>query len=96
MSLMQTRIDRLTQILTTQFTPLRLDIVDQSALHAGHAGAAAGGETHYHVTLVTAQFAGLTRVARSRCVNQALADEFAGGLHALSLTLRAPDEDAPG
>lgn len=67
-------------------------MVDDSHRHAGHAGAAPGGETHYSVRVVTPAFAGLTRVARSRAVHEALAAEFAGGLHALALTLRTPEE----
>ena len=87
---MMTRADRLRTALATALSPAVLEIVDDSAKHAGHAGARAGGETHYSVLIVSARFEGLDRVARHRLVNQAVADEFAGGLHALSLTLRAP------
>ena len=59
-----------------------------------HAGARPGGETHYAVTLVAVAFEGQGRVARSRAVHAALTEEFASGLHALSLTLRAPGEAA--
>jgi BolA family transcriptional regulator, general stress-responsive regulator len=79
-------------LLKTQFTPLAFSLADESSRHAGHAGAHPGGETHYRLTMVSAAFAGLGRVARQRLVYQALADEFAGGLHALSLELRAPGE----
>ncbi len=72
--------------------PIALDVVDDSASHAGHAGARAGGETHYNVLVVSPQFTGLGRVARHRLVNQALAAEFDTGLHALSLVLKAPAE----
>jgi BolA protein len=71
-----------------------LQIVDDSARHAGHAGAQPGGETHFNVLLVSAAFQGVNRVARSRAVHAALEAEFAGGLHALSLTLRTPEEVA--
>lgn len=74
--------------------PARIEIVDQSARHAGHAGAAPGGETHYAVRVTAGAFDGLSRVARQRLVHAALAHEFAEGLHALSLTLRSPAEDA--
>jgi BolA protein len=80
-------------ILTGAFNPLRLVIEDDSARHAGHVGAAASGETHYSVTLVSELFNGRTRVERSRMVHDALANEFAAGLHALSLTLRSHHED---
>ncbi len=87
-----TRADRIATILTRDFAPLRLEIVDDSAKHLHHAGAREGGQTHYSVTLVSAAFSGKTRVARHRLVNAALAEEFAGGLHALALVTRAPEE----
>jgi BolA protein len=85
------RADRIRAALAT-LTPIMLDVVDDSAKHAGHAGARAGGQTHYSVLLVSPRFEGLNRVGRHRLVNDALADEFAGGLHALSLVLKAPGE----
>ncbi len=92
------RADRLTQILTRAFSPDLLLVRDDSAHHAGHAGAQAGGQTHFSVLLVSAAFRGQSRVARSRAVHAALAAEFgpaeAGGMHALSLTLRTPEEQA--
>lgn len=72
----------------------RVDVQDESARHAGHAGASAQGETHYAVRVVADAFRGMSRVARERAVHQAVAAEFATGLHALSLTLRTPEEDA--
>jgi BolA protein len=89
---MSDRAQRIHAALTTGFAPLRLEVVDDSHRHAGHAGAAPGGETHYSVLLVSEAFTGMNRVARSRAVHEALAGEFAGGLHALALTLRAPAE----
>jgi BolA protein len=59
--------------------------VDESELHHGHAGSQPGGETHYAVRIRAPQLAGLSRVARHRAVNEALAGEFAAGLHALSI-----------
>ncbi len=86
------RLDRLHAAMR-QFAPQQLDIEDESALHAGHAGArGAAGETHYAITMVSAAFAGLGRVQRARLVHEALSAELADGLHALSLTLRAPSE----
>ena len=61
-------------------------------MHAGHAGARPGGETHYHVVMVSAAFQGQSRVARQRLVYQALREEFDTGLHALSLDLKTPEE----
>jgi BolA protein len=81
-------------LLQQQFAPVLLQITDDSARHAGHAGAAPDGETHYRVLLVSAAFNGLSRIARSRRVHTALGGEFAGGLHALTLGLRTPAEHA--
>jgi len=92
---MQTRADRIRTSLTQAFSPTRLVVVDDSARHAGHGGARPEGETHFSVTMVAAEFAGMSRVERSRQVHAALAAEFAGGLHALSLNLRTPAEDKP-
>lgn len=88
-----TRAERIRARLERDFAPVQLTVEDESARHAGHPGNPDGrGETHYAVTLVSARFAGMNRLARSRTVHEALAEEFAAGLHALSLTLRAPGE----
>ena len=79
--------------LTARFAPTRLEIVDESHRHAGHAGAHPAGETHFAVTIVAAAFAGQNRVARQRLVYQTLADELATRVHALSLTTLAPGEE---
>ncbi len=86
------RAARIDRILREAFAPSRLLVVDDSAKHAGHAGAAPGGETHFSVLLVSAGFIGMNRVGRSRAVHEALAAEFSSGLHALALTLRTPEE----
>ncbi len=88
------RADRLTAVLTATFAPEALRVIDDSAHHAGHMGAAPGGQTHYSVLVVSSAFRGMNRVARSRAVHEALAAEFAGGLHALALRLRTPEEHA--
>ncbi len=87
-----TRRDRLIRLLTARFRPVALAVEDDSARHAGHAGARPGGETHYTVLVVSDAFRGLGRVARHRAANEAIAAEFEGGLHALSLVLRTPEE----
>lgn len=71
---------------------LEVAVRDDSAQHAGHAGARPGGETHYAVRVVWDGFAGVGRVARQRAINAALAGEFATGLHALAVEARAPGE----
>jgi len=91
-----TRAERLRSVLTDTFGPALLRINDDSAHHAGHAGAGAAGETHYSILMVSEAFRGMNRVARSRAVHKALDSEFgepsAGGMHALALTLRTPEE----
>jgi BolA protein len=72
--------------------PLRLEIHDESARHAGHAGARPGGESHFRLHVVSAAFAGLGRLERQRLVHGLLAEELAGPVHALSIAARTPDE----
>lgn len=78
--------------LTDAFQPSRLEIEDDSARHAGHAGAGAGGESHFNVTIESPAFAGQAKVARQRMVYRALAEELAGPVHALSVRALAPGE----
>jgi len=87
-------IERLRGRLTAALAPSRLEIVDDSHRHAGHAGARPGGESHFHVTIVAAVFAGKSRVARQRLVLDALAEELANGVHALGITALAPNDPA--
>ena len=79
--------------LRTRFAPQRLSVEDDSSRHRGHAGYREGGETHFKVEIVSAAFEGKNRVARQRLVYAALADELAGGVHALELKTLTPDED---
>ncbi|WP_430420723.1 BolA family protein [Phenylobacterium sp.] len=85
-------LDAIQDKLTTAFQPTRLEIVDESDRHAGHAGAREGGESHFNVTIESAAFAGAARVARQRMVYHVLAEELAGPLHALSVKALAPGE----
>ena len=89
-------VDAIHGKLTEAFAPQALEVSDESARHAGHAGAArsdgGAGETHFHVRLVTASFEGVTRVERQRRVHAALANELAGPVHALSVALLTPSE----
>ncbi|THD61084.1 BolA family transcriptional regulator [Phenylobacterium sp.] len=84
--------DAIQEKLTDTFAPTRLEVVDDSARHAGHAGASPGGESHFNVTIESAAFAGEPKVARQRMVYRALAEELAGPLHALSVKALAPGE----
>ena len=83
---------RLRAKLEQALSPLSLDIEDESAKHAGHAGAREGGETHFRVRIVSTSFAGLSRVQRQRKVYAAVAEELAERVHALSLMTLTPDE----
>lgn len=85
--------DRIRSKLEAAFTPLRLEILDDSAKHSGHAGAREGGESHFSVFIVSQRFEGLNRVARQRLVNAALAEDLAGPVHALALKTLSPAED---
>ena len=67
-------------------------LIDESEQHRGHAGWREGGETHFRVLMVAPDMAGKSRVERQRAVNRCLAEELAGGLHALAMDLRADDE----
>jgi len=78
--------------LDDAFDPQRLEIEDQSHLHAGHAGAREGGESHFHVEIVAAAFDGKSRVDRQRMIYQCLAVELAGPVHALSIAALSPSE----
>ncbi|HRC26035.1 MAG TPA: BolA family protein [Alphaproteobacteria bacterium] len=88
--------DRMHAALEAAFAPSTLEIEDQSAAHAGHAGARPGGESHFHVTIVSGRFAGLPRLARHRAAQEVLAFAMAQGVHALSFDLRAPEEALRG
>ena len=86
--------ERIRAKLERDFAPAGLDVVDESALHKGHAGARPGGETHFRVAIVAAAFRGQSRVERQRAVYRSLAAELAGGVHALSLSTLSPEEAA--
>ena len=83
---------RIRERLTAALNPVRLEIVDESHRHAGHAGSRPGGETHFRVEVVAAAFQGKSRLERQRLVYAALKDEMSQQIHALSLVTRAPGE----
>ena len=80
--------------LTSALSPARLAVIDDSAHHAGHSGHDARGESHFTVEIVSAAFAGKSRVERQRAVNAALADLLAERVHALAIRARTPEEEA--
>ena len=79
--------------LTQAFAPTRLDVINELHLHAGHRNSPGTGESHFRVLMVSELFAGKSRLARHRLVNEALAAELKGKIHALALELHAPGED---
>ena len=84
--------ERISRKLEAAFSPQSLTVRDDSAKHAGHAGARPGGETHFEVAITAEAFAGMSRLERQRRVNAVLKEELADRVHALALKLRAPDE----
>ena len=82
--------DALVQALTSRLDPVALELVDDSAAHAGHAGAREG--SHFKLRIVSARFAGLPRISRHRLVYDALRPWMAEGIHALAIDARTPDE----
>ncbi len=80
--------------LTEALAPVRLAVIDESARHAGHAGANPEGESHFRVEVVSAAFEGKGRVERQRMVYAALAEELRQRVHALAVTVLTPAEDA--
>ena len=86
---------RIREKLLQALQPTRLDIVNESHLHAGHRDAPGTGESHFRVLVVSPAFAGKSRIERHRLVNEALAAELKGQVHALAIRAYAPGE-APG
>jgi BolA protein len=78
--------------LMVALEPIRLDVVNESHLHAGHRSSPGTGESHFRVLIVAPRFAGLSRVARHRLVNEALEGLVGGRVHALALHAHAPGE----
>jgi BolA family transcriptional regulator, general stress-responsive regulator len=78
--------------LTDALAPSHLEVINDSHHHAGHRGDDGSGESHWTVVVESDRFGGLTRVARQRLVNQALADLLSSRIHALAIKARAPGE----
>ncbi len=72
--------------------PVRMEVVDDSESHRGHGGWREGGESHFNLLIVSEAFAGQSRVGRQRLVLDALAEELAGPVHALSMQCYTPEE----
>ena len=83
---------RIREKLMVTLEPIRLEVLNESHMHAGHAGDNGTGQTHFRVLVVAEAFRGLSRVARHRLVNEAVADEIRDGVHALAIKAAAPGE----
>jgi BolA protein len=86
---------RMREALAAALAPTRLDIVNESELHAGHRSSPGTGESHFRILVVSAAFAGKSRIARHRIVNELLGPELKRGVHALALATYAPGETIP-
>ena len=85
--------ERISKKLIETFAPVSLRVLDESNQHAGHAGHQGREETHFRIYIVSDAFKGKSRVARHRLINDLLADELKGGVHALAVHASAPDEN---
>lgn len=83
---------RIREKLMITLEPTRLDVVNESEMHAGHRSSPGTGESHFRILVVSPKFSGLSRLARHRLVNETLADELSGRIHALALATYAPGE----
>ncbi|MEP4379119.1 MAG: BolA family protein [Alphaproteobacteria bacterium] len=86
------RAERIRVALEKGLDVQRIEVRDDSHLHAGHAGARPEGETHFDIVIVSPDFVGQSRVNRQRSVFAMLSTEFEGGLHALSMRALTPEE----
>ena len=86
--------DTIEKKLTEALAPSKIDLVDESALHAGHAGARPEGESHFRVLVVSDMFENRGRLERQRMIYQVLGDLMASDIHALSIKALTPGEAA--
>jgi BolA family transcriptional regulator, general stress-responsive regulator len=84
--------EQITKKLRQAFAPEMLEVVNDSHRHAGHAGSPGTGESHFSIKVVSRRFAGKSRVERHRMVNEVLAEELAGPIHALAISALTPEE----
>jgi BolA family transcriptional regulator, general stress-responsive regulator len=84
--------DQITKKLRLAFAPVSLEVVNDSGRHRGHAGSPGTGESHFTIKVVSASFAGKSRLERHRMVNDVLAEELKGKIHALAISALAPEE----
>lgn len=84
-----TRTEKIEERLKKAFNPKVLEVVDDSESHRGHSGYQEGGESHFNVVIESADFEGLSRIARHRAVHDTLGKDLVAEIHALSLQIRA-------
>ncbi len=84
--------EQINQILTKGLNPVEIQVVDQSHLHAGHAGARPEGESHFLVTIVSTAFTGKSRIERHLMVNSLLSELLLNQVHALSIKAFSPED----
>ena len=84
--------EQIDQKLRQAFNPASLEVLDESYLHEGHAGARPGGQSHFRVTMISVAFEGKSRVQRQREVYQVLAEEMKAQIHALAMDLKSSTE----
>jgi BolA family transcriptional regulator, general stress-responsive regulator len=84
---------RIREKLMVALEPTRLDVINESEMHAGHRSSPGTGESHFRIVIVSPKFTGVSRLTRHRLVNEALADELAGPIHALALATYAPGDE---
>ena len=87
----QTTMQTIEERMRADLSPDAIELIDESAMHAGHAGAAGGGG-HYRMRIVSPRFAGLSRIARHRLVYDSLSDLMRHAIHALAIEALTPDE----
>ena len=84
---------RIREKLMVALEPTRLDVINESEMHAGHRSSPGTGESHFRILIVSPKFAGVSRVNRHRLVNEVLASELAGRVHAMALATYAPGDE---
>lgn len=84
--------EQMREKLMVALEPTRLDIINESEMHAGHRSSPGTGNSHFRLLIVSPAFAGKSRIDRHRLVNTLLAEELSGTVHALAMKTFAPGE----
>lgn len=92
---MERMTDKIKHKIEAAFSPILLEIRNDSEKHRGHAGHDGSNESHFHLTIVSDIFQEKTRIERQRIIHKLLETELNSGIHALALVLRTPDEHSP-